>query len=281
MISTEQLVGLGIGRSGIHERVRRGWLHPYCRGVYSVGHARVVGRRGLWAAILACGGPLLAVLSHRTAAALCELLPHACRQGRRDHLRQCHSTKRIRVHRTRTLDPADITTIDGLPVTTPTRTLIDLADQLTPQRLERVLHQAEILRILDVTAIHARLASLPGRRSRALRQALATLGPGPDVTRSELEDRFLALIAHHNLPRPRVNAVVEGHEVDFYWPTHNLIVETDGAATHLTATAFERDRHRDAQLTAAGHRVIRITWRQLTERPHEVARLLKRLLAVS
>ena len=75
-----------------------------------------------------------------------------------------------------------------------------------------------------------------------------------------------------------MNATVEGHEVDFYWPEHNLIVETDGAATHLTPTAFEHDRHRDAQLTADGHRVIRITWRQLTEQPHEVARLIRRLL---
>ena len=82
MISTEQLVGLGIRRSGIHERVRRGWLHPYCRGVYSVGHARVVGRARLWAAILACGGPPLAVLSHRTAAALSDLDPDADRSRR-------------------------------------------------------------------------------------------------------------------------------------------------------------------------------------------------------
>ena len=95
-----------------------------------------------------------------------------------------------------------------------------------------------------MTAIHARLASLPGRRSRALRQALASLDRGPQVTRSELEDRFLALIAQHDLPRPLVNQTIGGHEVE-----------------------------------AAGHRVIRITWRQLTERPHEVARLLERLLA--
>jgi very-short-patch-repair endonuclease len=71
---------------------------------------------------------------------------------------------------------------------------------------------------------------------------------------------------------------VAGYEVDFHWPEHNLIVETDGAATHLTPTAFERDRARDAHLTALGYRVIRITWRQLTERPQAVAQLLRRLL---
>jgi very-short-patch-repair endonuclease len=192
-------------------------------------------------------------------------------------VRQSHSTQAIRVHRTK-LEPEDITELDGLPLTTPTRTLIDLADQLTPQRLERVLHRAEILRILDAAAIHARLAALPGRRSRTLLQALASLERGPEVTRSELEERFLALVAKHGLPRPRVNARVAGYEVDFHWPEHNLIVETDGAATHLTPTAFERDRARDAHLTALGYRVIRITWRQLTERPQAVAQLLRRLL---
>jgi very-short-patch-repair endonuclease len=168
---------------------------------------------------------------------------------------------------------------DGLPLTTPTRTLIDLADQLTPHRLERVLHRAEILRILDVNAIHSRLAALPGRRSRTLLRALGTLQRGPEVTRSELEERFLALVAKHRLPRPRVNATVAGHEVDFHWPDQKLIVETDGAAAHLTPTAFEHDRARDAHLTALGYSVIRITWRQLTERPHETARTLRTLLS--
>jgi very-short-patch-repair endonuclease len=71
---------------------------------------------------------------------------------------------------------------------------------------------------------------------------------------------------------------VEGYEVDFHWPEHRLIVETDGAAAHLTPTAFETDRARDARLTALGYRVIRITWRQLAERPHDVARILEALL---
>jgi very-short-patch-repair endonuclease len=72
---------------------------------------------------------------------------------------------------------------------------------------------------------------------------------------------------------------VEGHEVDFYWPAAKLIVETDGAATHLTPTAFEADRIRDAELTVAGYRVVRFTWRQLRDRPQTVARTLQRLFA--
>jgi very-short-patch-repair endonuclease len=278
MISTAQLLAAGLGRGGISLRVRRGRLHPYHRGVYAVGHTRLTPRARLWAAVLACGGPEAALLGYSGAAAPWDLMPMP--NGRIDviTLRQSYSTKAIRVHRTNSLDPQDITDIDGLPLTTPTRTIVDLADQLTPHRLERVLHRAEILRLLDVAAIHARLASLPGRRSRTLRRALASLDAGPQPTRSELEERFLTLIAQFGLPRPRVNAIVAGHEVDFHWPTHRLIVETDGAATHLTPTAFEQDRARDAHLTALGYRVVRITWRQLTERPHEIARLPETLL---
>jgi very-short-patch-repair endonuclease len=291
MISTEQLTAAGVDRGAIAWRVRRGRLHPYHRGVYSVGHARLTPRARLWAAVLACGGPGASLLGMHSAAGPWELMPMP--SGRIDviTLRRSDSKPGIRVHRTKSLHPADIThiyglplttptrtLIDGLPLTTPTRTLIDLADQLTPHRLERVLHRAEILRILDVTAIHARLAALPGRRSRTLLHALESLGSGAAMTRSELEERFLALVTKWKLPRPRVNAIIAGHEVDFYWPTHRLIVETDSAATHPTPTAFENDRARDAHLTALGYRVTRLTWRQLTERPHEVAQLLRRLL---
>jgi len=277
MISTEQLLGVGLRRGAIAWRVRRGRLHPRYRGVYSVGHAKLTAKAHLWAAILACGGPEAAVLSHRSAAALWELIPMPTKVDVTT-LRRSDPTDAIRVHRTRTLEPQEVTSRDGLPLTTPTRTLIDLADQLPPHRLERALHRAEILRVLDAAVLRRRLAELPGRRSRELLRALATLDAGPQPTRSELEERLLALIADHNLPRPRVNATVEGHEVDFYWPEHRLIVETDGAASHLTPTAFETDRARDARLTALGYRVIRITWRQLTEHPHEVARTIETLL---
>jgi hypothetical protein len=279
MVSYAQLVAGGLGRGAIELRLRNGRLHPYHRGVYSVGHTRLTSRARLWAAVLTCGGPGLSVLGFRGAASPWDLMPMPSGAIDVFTLRRSCSRPGIRVHRSKSLEPQDVTDIDGLPLTTPTRTLIDLADQLTPNRLERVLHRAEHLRILDVTAIHARLTALPGRRSRTLRQALATLQRGPDVTRSELEERFLALVAAHGLPRPLVNHSVKGHEVDFYWPGHNLIVETDGAATHLTPTAFEHDRARDAYLTALGYRVIRITWRQFTERPQEIARLLQRILS--
>ena len=99
----------------------------------------------------------------------------------------------------------------------------------------------------------------------------------PDITRSELEERFLALVAASDLPRPLVNASVAGYEVDFFWAERRLVVETDGAAFHRTAGAFEEDRRRDATLQIAGYRVVRFTWRQVVNDPGGVAATLKEL----
>jgi Protein of unknown function (DUF559) len=248
--------------------------------VYAVGHTRLTYRGRLWAAVLASGGVDAATLSHRTAAALWDLIaPH----GRPEvtTLADNASTASLHVHRSKTLDPVNdvVRQPDGLPVTTVARTLADLAQVLTPHQLERTCHNAEVTRTLDAAAVKDQLARLTGRRSRALRQALATLSVAePDITRSELEERFLALVAEAGLPRPMVNATIAGYEVDFFWPEQRLIAETDGAATHLTATAFEQDRERDAALQVAGFRVVRFTWRQVTQHPHDVTHTLSALL---
>jgi very-short-patch-repair endonuclease len=280
VVSRAQVLAAGMGAGAIGFRIHRGRLHAQHRGVYSVGHSRLTARARLWAAILACGGGDDAVVSHRSAGALWELIATP-RVVDVTTLRRSASAKGIRVHESRTLRSDDITTVDGLAVTSPTRTLIDLADVLTPHRLERACHRAEISRLLDAAGLRRRLAELPGRRTLALEAALASLAPGPQVTRRQLEERMLALLARHELPRPLVNTTVEGYEVDFHWPTARLIVETDGAATHLTATAFEQDRERDAELTVAGYRVVRFTWRQLTERAGTVAGTLRALLGYS
>jgi Transcriptional regulator, AbiEi antitoxin len=149
VVSTAQLHATGLGRGAIDLRVRRGRLTRLHRGVYAVGHARLTIRGRYWAALLACGGPGRAALSHRTAAAVWDLLPSPA--GRYDVTtrRTGKSTPAIRVHRHR-LEAQDIARQeDGLALTTPTRTLIDLADQLTPHQLTRACHRAEILRLLD------------------------------------------------------------------------------------------------------------------------------------
>jgi very-short-patch-repair endonuclease len=257
VVSTAQLHAAGLGRGAIQWRVQRGRLHPYHRGVYAVGHRRLTFRGRLWAAILACGGPEVAVISHRSAAAVWDLLPAPAGKIDVMTLGRSESTKALRVHRSRTILPLNDVVLqhpDGLPLTTPTRTLHDLARTLTPHKLERLTQRAEHLRLIP----------------RAT--------PELQITRSELEERMLALIADHGLPQPRTNTMVNGHEVDFHWPHARLIVETDGAATHLTAAAFEADRRRDVALLLAGYRVVRFTYRQVVEEPERVAAILRALL---
>jgi very-short-patch-repair endonuclease len=89
---------------------------------------------------------------------------------------------------------------------------------------------------------------------------------------------MLALIRAARLPEPQVNATVAGHEVDFLWPEQRLVVEVDGYAFHSSRAAFERDRSRDADLHAAGFRVIRVTWRQLVDEPEVFLVALARAL---
>ncbi len=270
VVSTAQLNAAGLARGAIHHRVQRGRLHRIHRGVYAVGHARLTWHGRLWAALLACGGPGAALISHRSAAALHELLPRPGGPVDVTSLRRSSSTPAIRVHRGDTI--TDAAEVDGLPCTTVSRTLVDLADVLTPHRLERVVHRAEELRVLDTRGL-----AEPGRRS--LTRALATLAHDePAITRSELEERFLSLVAESRLPRPELNVDLNGIEVDALWRPQRLVAELDGRATHLTARAFERDRARDARLLLHGLRVVRLTWRQVTREPQATARLLRGLL---
>ncbi len=219
------------------------------------------------AAVLACGDG--AVLSHRSAAELLRLGPSTAffevtAPGDR-------RPQDILVHR------AEIPTrhrgvIEGIPVTSPARTLIDLADVLTRRGLERAMDEAEFLR-LD----HTGLRPIPGRRGAGvLAEVLASHVPGSTRTRSELEEMFLAICGSHLLTQPETNAQVDGHEVDFVWRESRLVVELDGHAAHGTRVAFERDRSRDTALTAAGYRVMRFTQLRLERDPAAVADEVRR-----
>jgi very-short-patch-repair endonuclease len=113
-----------------------------------------------------------------------------------------------------------------------------------------------------------------GRRGAGRLGAVFEGGP-PARTRSEAEERFLGLVR-----QARVNVTIAGYEVDFYWPDARLGVEVDGAAFHGSPLAIERDRRRDARLAAAGIRVMRVTWRQLTREREALLVQLGRALAV-
>jgi hypothetical protein len=147
------------------------------------------------------------------------------------------------------------------------------------------IEQAEILRLFDLRAVDDVLARADGRRgAAALRAVLSEIRLGTTLTRSTLEERFLAICRGAGLPPDAVNAWVPhpeggGAEADFLWREQRLIVEVDGREVHTTHGAFERDRRRDQRLMLAGWRVVRFTWRQVYFEPAYVADTLKALLA--
>lgn len=148
--------------------------------------------------------------------------------------------------------------------------------------LERALDEALVRRLIDRRRLLAALARAPGRHGAAPLRALLRRDGGPTLTRSEAEERVLYLVRTAGLPRPEVNRRVEGHEVDLYWRHERLVVEIDGWRYHSSHTAFERDRRRDADLGAAGLRVMRVTWRQIVdEREALVAHLVRALMTAA
>ena len=150
----------------------------------------------------------------------------------------------------------------GIPVTTVARTLLDLADVLNPQALKRVITEAEYTNQFDLTAINAAVHANPGRTGAKL---MAAVGASGDRTRSELEDRFLALLERHGVQPPQTGLWLEGYEADFVWTRAGLIVELDGLAAHTTRTSFNADRLRDRRLWRAGFRTMRLTSQALDD----------------
>jgi very-short-patch-repair endonuclease len=263
LITRRQLMEVGMSTHSIERRRQNGALICIHAGVYKIGPVTSPFVRER-AALLACGG---GVVSHVAAAVLWQLLPvsRACdvldvTLPQSSHVRR---RKGIRAHR-RTLSDDEITRTNGLPVTTPARTAFDLA-ALNSDELDRALAGAERRH----PAIHDDLLKLLGRYptakgTRALRALLLDSAARP-FTRSEAEDLLLSLIKSGGLPRAETNVKVSGYEVDCYWRRAGLVVEVDGYEFHGSKRAFVRDRRRDSALAAAGIRVIRLSWQQLTK----------------
>jgi predicted transcriptional regulator of viral defense system len=275
VIATRQLAALGLARGGVARRAQAGRLHRIHRGVYAVGHRvlTVDGRR--MAAVLAAGPG--AVLSHASAAALWELRPTSATRIDVSVRSTAGRGKRpgLRIHRTARLGDDEITEHHGIRVTTPARTLLDLASSLPRRALERALDEAEIRHLYDRRSLEAMARAHAGERgAAALKQALDLDGE-PALTKSELEELFLAICDDHGIERPKVNADIAGLEVDFVFDDRRLAVEADSWQFHRTRRAFERDRERDAILARAGYRTLRFTHRQLTRAPAEVAATIR------
>ncbi|HEX5621510.1 MAG TPA: type IV toxin-antitoxin system AbiEi family antitoxin domain-containing protein [Solirubrobacteraceae bacterium] len=260
VVARSQLLVRGLTVRQIGRAIEARRLNTVHRGVYAVGH-QVLTREGRWmAAVLATGG----VLSHATAAAAWDLRPtsspliHVTVAGDTGRARR----RNVRVHRSTTLAPRDTTTHRGIAITTPARTIIDLARTLTGRPLEQLVDLADQRGLIDFDDLRAATPA-------SLKAVLSRYSPAP--TRSELEERFLRLCDTHGLPRPETNTRIEGIEVDFVWRDKRLIVEVDGYRYHRSPGVFESDREKDVVLGAKGWRVLRFTWAQVENRAGWVA----------
>jgi very-short-patch-repair endonuclease len=250
VVGRAQLLAAGVTVAAIKHRVNAGRLHPLYRGVYAVGHL-VLSQRGRWmAATLATDG----VLSHRSAGALWCLRPS---QGRIEVTTPRTRAKRpgLLLHRA-VLAADEITTHDGIPVTTPARTLLDLAGVLQRHQLQQAVNEAERLRLPGPQLDH--------HSTKRGIKTLRALAP-PTHTRTDLEARFATFLNDRRFPPPQTNVLIEGKEVDAVWAEQRLIVELDSWEFHRTRRAFEEDRRADRRLKAAGWTVLRLTWRDLDD----------------
>lgn len=267
-----QLVDAGLSQTEINRRVAAGWLHRQHIGVFAVGHPGLTAH-GRWMAAVLAGGEG-AALSHRSAAALWGMgsdghipsitIPATSRSG----------TAGLEVHAGR-LRPDEIVVFDGIRVTSVGRTLLDLAETLTPAELVACIDKATNARRLGRTTMPSVIEKAPGRRGlKPLRRALLTTRPQDVLTRSELERRALRLVRRAGLDAPEVNVRLHGHERDLLWRGARLVVELDGRAYHDP----ERDTRRDADLLARGYATLRFTWRQVVNDPDWVTDRLKSVL---
>ena len=269
-VTHAQLRAHGYSPEEIRQCCDAGWLIRRHTGIYAVGHVPAPRASAWHAAVLALGDG--AILSHTSAAAHWDMrrptavieviVPTTAGFRKRDG---------VIVHR-QPLPAAHMTVHRGIPVTTPTRTLLDLAAVVPYGALASAFEQAQVRLKLPPAPLAADVISRPRQRGNAKLRRILSDAVDPADVRSVLELRFLRMCAFHGIPRPLVNVRLGDWTPDFLWPDHGLVVETDGAAFHRTAASRRRDALKDEVLRGLGLTVIRLTWAQVTERPAETAR---------
>jgi hypothetical protein len=178
------------------------------------------------------------------------------------------------------LTRADLARRDGIPVTSLTRTVLDLAVDSRPRTVSRFIRRADEDKTFDLRAMEDLLERTKGHRGQAkVRAALEIYDEAPAFTRSGIERRFLEVVKQAGLPAPSMNCFVAGYEVDAYWPEARFGVELDVFGTHGSRLSFEEDRERDDELLLAGIETTRVTGPRLAREPEAVVDSVRRHLA--
>jgi hypothetical protein len=281
IVARRQVEGLGLTGNTADLWVRQGRLHRIHPGVYAVGHTAIT-PRGRWMAAVLASGPG-AVLSHRSAAALWGIWGSGAGDVHVTVPRKTRSQRSIKRH-FGALPIDEVTSRDGIPVTSAARAVLDLAADKGEAAAESALREMEYLGIYGPVSIPVLLDRHPHHRgSKIVARCLQRLKDDPSGrVRSPLEELFLPFLDAHHIPRPRLNAWLtigeERFQVDCLWPDARLIGELDGFQAHGTRRAMRADRKRDRQLLAASYRVVRITESQLVNEPLQIAADVRSLL---
>jgi very-short-patch-repair endonuclease len=300
LITTAQARTAGVSSASLERRCRAGLLTRVHRGVYRCGPVASPRWREM-AAVLACGGvaggfgkgarrlaimadggsPLsvephdgaeqrLVAVSHHSAVLMLGLASPGSASEVDVLVARGRGVRRsgIRMHCSGDIEASDIRWCDGIPVTAPARTILDVAQSLDARALERLVGDAVHMRLVTVAVLRQKLDGRRHRRGTAGLAQLLVNATTSRFTRSALEADALTLIRKAGVPLPKVNERVAGIEVDLHWPKQRLVVELDSRAFHSSFHAQAADRRRDAAIVAAGYRVVRFTWRDVHEEPH-------------
>jgi hypothetical protein len=274
VVTRAELLGVGISAKEVRQRLGTGALIAVFRGVYRVGHTAPSVEAHYLAAVLACGEG--AHLSGRAAAHLWGVLkgPAPRPEVTAPTERRVKGLKTQRARRAK----REATKWRGISVTTPARTLVDLAAVVDAAELARACHEAGVLHRTtpkQVEAVLARRPNAPG--AGRLRAVLRGEEP---VTLSKLESRFLDCLRAADLPLPVTNRPAGGRRVDCRWCEQRLTVELDSYRYHHTRHAWERDRRREREAFARGDDFRRYTYADVMEDPRLMLRELHVLLHV-
>jgi Protein of unknown function (DUF559) len=278
VVARRQLLALGFNAREIEHRVARKRLHLVMRGVYAVGWPALTPKRRWMAGVLACGDD--GALGHQSAAALWEIGTEKPGVIDISVRRRCELKRPgLRVRGRPTLEAADIVHHDGIPVTSPVQTLIDLATELTQLGVERAVNEADKRDLVDPETLRSALEGYAGQPGAPLLRRLLDKRTFP-LSDSDLEILFRPIATAAGLPTPLTKQIVNGFEVDFFWPELGLVVETDGLRYHRTPSTQARDARRDRSHVLAGMTPLRFTHYEIKYEPAQVRATLTRAAAM-
>jgi very-short-patch-repair endonuclease len=270
LVRRDQLLSIGIPRGTVDDWVIRGLLHVVYEGIYTVGQPLLLPKADVLAAVWACGPRSL--LSHRSGAEQWEMIeprtgfaiqvtvPGGRRLG----------PSGIYVHRTNDLYPDEVSGKDGIPITSPARTVFDFASQASPSEVSAAYERGLIEKFFTRDEMIVLAMRHKGRRGIKKIRTLIDRDAPPTVTIKEAHRMLLELVRSSGLPHPKTEVPIGRYRVDILWPDAMLIVEMDSSKWHTSPGRNEHDKRRDSELAAKGYLTLRITWNDLTKRPNEV-----------